>query len=533
MEKQTFVFIALAVLILICGCETAGQKTYTPKEVKLDPNAKYILTPKESPKPQINGAKVFGVRPGNPFLFTIASTGARPITFEAKPLPPGLTLDGQTGRITGVILKPGTYDVLLKASNNFGSAEKNLRIIAGEQISLTPAMGWNSWNCWSEKVTGKNVRDSAKALVETGLINHGWTYINIDEGWQGKRASQYNAIQTNEKFPDMKGLCEDVHSLGLKIGIYSTPWVTSYAGNVGGSSDNEDGSWIRIEGYNNFIKNHRFGKYSFEPNDAGQWAQWQIDYLKYDWKPNDAEHVERMAKALRQSGRDIVYSLSNSAPRQNAATWAKLANCWRTTNDIRDAWSRTQLPAQDRWALGITDIWKEHNRWAQFNGPGHFNDADMLVVGKVGWGKPKPSRLTPDEQYTHISLWCLWSSPLLLGCPLDQLDEFTLNLLTNDEVLAVNQDTLGQQAKEVVADGQGKVLAKDLDDGSKAIGLFNLANEPNTVKITWQQLGIAGKQVIRDLWRQNTIGTYTGSFEAVVRPHGVILVRIAPAANRN
>jgi alpha-galactosidase len=520
----------LVFLILVSGCEMTGQpKIYNPKESKLAANEKYILTPKAPDEPKINVAKVFGVRPGNPFLFTITATGNRPITYEASGLPASLTLDNKGGRITGSIANAGTYNVRLKATNTLGSTERDFKIIAGEQIALTPPLGWNSWNCWSEKVTEKNVRDSAKAMVDTGLINHGWTYINIDEGWQGLRGGPLNAIQPNEKFPDIKGLCDYVHSLGLKIGIYSTPWVTSYGGNIGGSSDNQNGDWTRIAGYNNYTKNHRFGKYSFEPNDAFQWAQWDFDYLKYDWKSNDVLHVERMAKALRESGRDIVYSLSNTAPFKNAATWAKLANCWRTTNDIRDVWTRSQLPAQDRWALGITEIWREQNRWVQFNGPGHFNDADMLVVGKVGWGNPRPTRLTPDEQYTHISLWCLWSSPMLLGCPLDQLDEFTLNLLTNDEVLAVNQDTLGQQAKQVATDGVGKVLAKDLDDGSKAIGLFNLANEPNAVQITWQQLGISGKQNVRDLWRQNDVGTYNDSFSAIVRPHGVILVKITPA----
>jgi alpha-galactosidase len=518
----------LTPIILISGCNM-NTKPYDPAENKLPANSQYILKPKESLNPQINGAKVFGVRPGNPFLFTIAATGNRPITFEAAGLPAGLTLDKQTGKITGSIANAGTYNVRLKATNALGSTERDFKIIAGEQICLTPPLGWNSWNCWSEKVTGKNVRDSAKAMFDSGLINHGWTYINIDDGWQGKRGSELNAIQSNEKFPDMKGLCDYVHSLGLKIGIYSTPWVTSYSGFVGGSSDDPNGAWKRIEGYNNYTKNHRFGKYSFEPNDAAQWAQWDFDYLKYDWKPNDLLHVEAMAKALRQSGRDIVFSLSNTTPFKNAALWVKLANCWRTTNDIRDVWMRAQLPAQERWALGITDIWRQHEKWASFNGPGHFNDADMLVVGKVGWGNPRPTRLTPDEQYTHISLWCLWSSPMLLGCPLDQLDDFTLNLLTNDEVLAVNQDTLGQQAKQVAAEGNVKVLAKDIDDGSKAVGLFNLAKEPNAVKITWQQLGVSGKQNVRDLWRQKDVGIYTNSFEAVVRPHGVILVKITPA----
>jgi alpha-galactosidase len=529
MRNLTVTILTLAVVI--SGCDMVGQqKTYTPAGLKLPVNEKYILTPKESPKPQINSARVFGVRAGNPFLYTIAATGTRPIAFEAQGLPDGLTLDRQTGHIIGKIEKPGTYTVILKAVNSLGSAEQTLKIVAGEQISLTPPMGWNSWNCWAQNVSDKNVRASAKAMADSGLINHGWTYINIDDTWQGSRGGEFNAIQPNKKFPDMKALCDYIHSLGLKTGIYSTPWITSYAGYVGGSSDNEDGSWEKIEGgYDKYSRNHRVGKYTFDTNDADQWGTWGIDYLKYDWNPNDEQNTKRMADALRASGRDIVFSLSNGAPFNKAALWVKLANCWRTTGDIRDLWSKAQLPPNERqWALGVFDIWRQHIRWAPFTGPGHWSDPDMLVVGRVGWGKPHPTKLTPDEQYTHISLWCLWSAPLLLGCPLDQLDNFTLNLLTNDEVLALNQDPLGIQAKQIVTEGDGMVLAKDLEDGSKAVGLFNIGSEPNSVKVTWEQLGITGKQVIRDLWRQKNIGTYNESFEAMVRPHGVVLVRVYP-----
>jgi len=531
MRKQTAIIGVLTALAVIAGCDIVGQqKTYTPGELKLDVNERYILTPKTSPEPRINGAKVFGVRPGSPFLFTIAATGNRPLVFEAQGLPEGLTLDKQTGRITGKVQAAGTYNVKLKATNKLGVAERSLKIVVGDQIALTPPMGWNSWNCWAKNVSDKNVRSSAKAMADSGLINHGWTYINIDDTWQGSRGGQFNAIQPDRKFPDMKGLCDYIHSLGLKSGIYSTPWITSYAGYIGGSSDNEDGSWEKIEGpYDKYSKNNRMGKFTFDSNDADQWAAWGIDYLKYDWNPNDEKNTKRMADALNASGRDIVYSLSNSAPFNKAATWVKLANCWRTTGDIRDLWSKTQLPPSERqWALGVFDIWKLHERWAPFNGPGHWNDADMLVVGKVGWGSPHPTKLTPDEQYTHISLWCLWSAPLLLGCPLDQLDDFTLNLLTNDEVLALDQDPLGKMAKQIYAAGAIQVLAKDLEDGSKAVGLFNAGNEPNAVKVTWEKLGVTGKQTVRDLWRQKNIGTYENQFEAMVRPHGVVLVRINP-----
>jgi len=532
-RKYTGGLVSTVVIVSLLSIFTydmaAEEKVYAPAELNVPAGQAYILTPKASPKPQINGPKVFGARPGNPILFTISATGDRPITFAADGLPAGLKLDEKTGRITGFVSTAGTYEVTIKATNSLGADQRRVKIVIGDKIALTPPMGWNSWNCWAEKVSDENVRQSAKAMVDSGLVNHGWTYINIDDTWQAPRAGDFNAIQGNEKFTDMKGLCDYVHSLGLKIGIYSTPWITSYAGFIGGSSDNENGSWQKVSGYNSYSKNHRHGKFSFADNDAKQLAAWGMDYLKYDWNPNDPQHVEEMAKALRASGRDIVYSLSNTAPFEHAETWVKLANCWRTTGDIRDGWSKEQLPPGERWAVGIADIWKLHGKWAPFNGPGHWNDPDMLVVGRVGWGKPHPTNLTPDEQYTHISLWCLWSAPLLLGCPLDQLDDFTLNLLTNDEVLALDQDPLGIQATEIASEGQGKVLVKKLEDGAIAVGLFNIGKENASVKVTWKQLGIDGTQTIRDLWRQKNIGTYSDSFEATVRPHGVVLIKITPA----
>jgi alpha-galactosidase len=527
MRTQIAIISVLAALILISGCEMAGQqKTYSPKESKLDPNERYILTPKAPDTPRINGAKVLGVRPGSPFLFIVPATGKRPMTFGADNLPTGLSIDSSTGLITGTLTTPGTYNVTLKAQNTLGIATREFKIVVGDKIALTPPMGWNSWNCWAANVSDKNVRASAKAMVDSGLINHGWTYINIDDTWEGSRGGPLNAIQPNKKFPDMKGLCDYIHSLGLKSGIYSTPWITTYGGYLGGSSDNEDGSWEKLA---NYEKNKRFGKYAFDTNDAKQFAQWGIDYLKYDWHTNDELHTAQMADALRASGRDIVYSLSNSSPFGQAATWAKLTNCWRTTGDIRDAWTKKRLPPNEsQWAQGVTEIWQQHLKWEPFTGPGHWPDADMLVVGRVGWGSPHPTKLKPDEQYTHISLWCLWSAPLLIGCPLDQLDDFTQNLLTNDKVLAIDQDPLGKMAKQVYVAGSLQVLAKDLEDGSKAVGLFNTGEDPNAVKVTWQQLGVTGNQAVRDLWRQKNIGTYKDGFEAMVRPHGVVLVRIQP-----
>jgi len=484
----------------------------------ITPYPPYILTPAAPDTPRINGPRVFGARPGNPFLFTIAATGKRPMQYAVDNLPARLAVDGDTGRITGRLEKTGTCTVTLRAKNDLGEARRELRIVIGDKICLTPPMGWNSWNCWSVAVDAEKVRASAKAMVNSGLIQHGWTYINIDDCWQGARDAKTKALGANERFPDMKKLCDEIHAMGLRAGIYSTPFISSYAGFPGGSSDHEDGKWV--SGVDNQRKNggHMHGEYSFEEQDAKQWADWGFDYLKYDWHPNDVPRVEAMAKALRKSGRDIVYSLSNNAPFENAEHYAGLANLWRTTGDIRDSWD------------SLTDIWRQHEQWAAFSGPGHYNDPDMLVIGEVGWdGNPKPSVLTPDEQYTHISLWCLWSAPLLIGTPLERLDAFTLNLLTNDEVLEVDQDPLCIQAQPVRTEGDAVVIAKKMEDGSWAAGLFNKGEKPAKVRVQWCDLKVEGKQQVRDLWRQKDLGVFAEGFETETPRHGVVLVRIRAA----
>jgi len=328
----------------------------------------------------------------------------------------------------------------------------------------------------------------------------------------------------------------------LKIGIYSTPWVTSYAGFVGGSSNDTDGKWDESMAKKEFRDD---GKKLFADNDAKQWAAWGIDYLKYDWNPKQGsgkvpfkKQVGDMANALKNSGRDIIYSYSNSMPFESIGEVAPLLNAWRTTGDIRDSW----------WSL--TSIGFSQDKWAKFAQPGHWNDPDMLVVGYVGWSKNlHPTNLTPDEQYTHISLWCLLSAPLLIGAPVDRMDEFTLSLLTNDEVLAIDQDSLGKSARLVDEQGppvtlenkrqgretqtkkmsQGQIWAKELEDGSRAVGLFNTGNEPMSVSADFAKLKLAGKQVVRDLWRQEDVGTVESKYEANVAPHGVVLIKLTPA----
>ncbi|MBC7783357.1 MAG: putative Ig domain-containing protein [Burkholderiales bacterium] len=482
-----------------------------------------ILTPPAPSTPRVNGPTVFGVRPGNPFLYTIPATGDRPMKFAVDELPAGLTVDESTGRITGAIAARGEYYTTLRATNALGTAEKKFRIVAGDTISLTPAMGWNSWNVWGDQVDQEKVIRAARALVKSGLVNHGWTYINIDDAWQSKRGGEFNAIQPNGKFPDMKGLCDEIHAMGLKVGIYSTPWVESYAGYIGGSAENPEGTWEKDK--TRAPKNRRvlpfhLGKHSFAKADAQQWAAWGIDYLKYDWAPIDVASAREMYDALLGTRRDIVYSLSNNATANVlsiAGELSKFVNSWRTTNDIVDTWRN------------MSNIGFNQDAWAPHQSPGHFGDPDMLVVGYVGWGKPHPTRLTPDEQYSHISLWCLLGSPLLIGCDMEKLDEFTISLLTNDEVLAINQDPLGKQAVHVSRGENVHVYMKELEDGSRAVGLFNTGPTEATCTAGWSDLKVSGKQTVRDLWRQTDIGVFEKQYETTLPPHGVRLLRITRA----
>jgi alpha-galactosidase len=484
-----------------------------------------VLTPKAARTPRINSAKVFGVRPGHPFLFTIAATGDRPMTFSAQGLPDGLQLDATSGRITGMLKEKGEHVVTLTAKNARGEAQQKFKIISGSQIGLTPAMGWNSWNCFASAVTADKVKAAADAMVKSSLIDHGWTYINIDDYWevkpsatsdptlQGPARDAQGRIVPNPRFPDMKNLTDYVHDKGLKIGLYSSPGPLTCGRCI--------------------------GSYEHEDQDAQQYADWGFDYLKYDWcsysevvrehMPNESRNnytlptlqkpYQIMREALDKAPRDILFSFCQYGMGDVWKWGAEIGgNSWRTTGDIRDTWGSMS-------SIGFGQAGHE-----PYAGPGHFNDPDMLVVGMVGWGpRLHPTHLSPNEQYTHISLWCLLDSPLLIGCDMTQLDDFTLGLLTNDEVLGVNQDPLGKQAGRVAKNGDLEVWAKDMEDGSKTVGLFNRGKAETKVTASWSDLGLTGKQKVRNLWSQKDLGNFKEKFEASVPKHGVVLVRIWPA----
>ena len=483
------------------------EEDRTKKLITASEGIPYVLTPLPCPSPKINGANIYSVRPNDPFLYRIAATGEKPLTYEAIGLPKGLELDKQTGIITGAIAVKGNYKVKLSTKNKLGTASKNLNIVCGDQIALTPALGWNSWNCWGLSVSDEKVRASAKQMYEK-LADHGWSYINIDDGWEAPQRAASGEIVPNNKFPDMKGLSDYVHSLGLKLGIYSSPGPLTCGGYL--------------------------GSYQHEEQDAKTYGNWGIDYLKYDWcsygniapaKPSLDDYKKPyivMREALNKVNRDILFSFCQYGMGDVWKWGAEVGgNSWRTTGDINDSWG------------SMSEIGFSQDVPAPYAQPGHFNDPDMLVLGKVGWGPSlHNTKLTPDEQYTHISLWSLLSAPLLIGCDMSQLDDFTLSLLTNDEVLAIDQDALGKSARKVYEKEKIQVWVKDLQDGNKAIGIFNLDDKATQTTILFSDIKLPTQVVLRDLWSQQHIGTFKNSYPAAIPAHGVLLFKTQSVANK-
>ena len=451
--------------------------------------------------PRINPPRITGGTPGRPFLFRIPATGEAPLSFSARGLPAGLSLEPSTGIITGHIARAGKSEVAITVSNAKGRATNTLTIVGGDDaLALTPPLGWNSWNVWGASVDDAKVRAAAEAMVSSGLAAHGFQFVNIDDRWEGTRDAN-GVLQPNTKFPDMKGLADFVHAKGLKIGIYSSPGPTTCQGLA--------------------------GSYRYEEIDARTWGEWGFDLLKYDWcsyeriaKDRSLEELKKpyvvMRNALRKVDRDMVYSLCQYGM-GNVWEWGAEVggHYWRTSGDLTDVWSNMS-------AVGFRQAGRE--KWSR---PGHWTDPDMLVVGKVGWGPTiHDTRLTPNEQITHISLWALQAAPLLIGADMTQLDPFTTALLTNHEVLEMHQDVLGRGATRLYERERLELWARPLADGTIAAGLFNRGLRRARMIATWKELGISGRQPVRDLWLHSDLGTFPDAFVAEVPAHGAVLVKV-------
>ncbi len=366
-----------------------------------------------------------------------------------------------------------------------------LHKVADNELARTPPMGWNSWNKFAGRVDDAAVRGMADAMATNGMKEAGYQYINIDDTWEAGREEHGN-ITTNKKFPDMKALADYVHSKGLKIGIYSSPGPNTCAGYE--------------------------GSYGHEEQDAKTYAAWGIDYLKYDWCGARNLYTDEemravyqiMGDALLKAGRPILYSLCQYG-RADVWKWGADVggNAWRTTGDIRDAWD------------SMTKIGFAQDELAPWAGPGHWNDPDMLEIGNGG--------MNEDEYRTHMSLWAVLAAPLLAGNDLRDMKPAILEILTNREVIAVNQDKAGKQGRRVSKSGEQEVWTRQLADGGMAIGVFNRGAAPEKANVKWAEIGLkSAPKSGRDLWAHSDVKFSGEEYSVAVPAHGVVMLRLKP-----
>ena len=397
--------------------------------------------------------------------------------------------------------KAGTTEVMIKITAANGQASRAFTIVsAKDKLALTPTMGWNSWNVWGLDVDDAKVRAAADNFMSTGLAAQGFQYINIDDGWEEGRDAKGN-IKANKKFPDMKALSDYVHGKGLRLGIYSSPGPETCGGFM--------------------------GSYKHEAQHAKTWASWGIDYLEHDWcsyggivKDNSLKELQKpykiMEKALRATNRDIVYSLCQYGM-GDVWNWGRDVGgqLWRTTGDIVDTWSSLS-------EIGFSQAGKETKI-----GPGGWNDPDMLIVGKVGWSANiRNTRLTPNEQVLHVTLWSMLAAPLLLGNDLTQLDDFTLDLLLNPEVIDIDQDPLGKPGVRKSTDGTIEVWTRRLHDGTTAVAVFNRGQLPAEATVRFADLGLPAELSVRNVWLRKDLGKQKDRYSSRIPSHGALLLKL-------
>jgi alpha-galactosidase len=383
-------------------------------------------------------------------------------------------------------------------------------LIAEEKPSIsanlapTPPMGWNSWNKFGCNVSEDMIKDMADAMVKTGMKDAGYVYVNIDDCWQVGRDANANIIVDPQRFPHgMKAVGDYVHSLGFKFGVYSDAGSKTCAGRPGGLGH--------------------------EYQDAVQYASWGVDYLKYDWcstaKTQDARaSYANIRAALDATGRPIMLSICEWG-RDQPWLWGKEVggNLWRTTDDIQDRWG-----LQEKWpnggccSNGVMAILDLQVGLQSYAGPGHWNDPDMLEVGN--------GKMTDTEYRSHFSLWAILAAPLMAGNDLRNMRPEIHDILTNKEVIAVDQDALGREGERVVKNGDLEVWAKQLKDGSRAVVLLNRSESGQQISFRWEDIGYPASlsASVRDLWTHKDLGKFTGNFSGAVASHGVVMVLVRP-----
>ena len=488
-----------------------------PVAMKSDVEERYILTPPPSAAPRINGAKIVGASAEKPFLFTIATSGNRPMTFEASGLPEGLELDKERGIISGLCHRAGRYAVAVTASNSLGACKDTIEIAIGEGLALTPHMGWNSWYIYATGITQEIMEKSAQAMYDEGLVNFGYTYVNIDDGWEIKIGSDDpvrggpvrnpdGTIRTNRDFPDMNHLTSYIHNLGLKAGLYSSPGRATCGGYA--------------------------GSFGYEAQDIKTFTDWGFDFLKYDWcsyryeaKSQELDELQKpyrlISKLISEADRDIILNMCQYGM-GDVWKWGKDVGgqSWRTTGDIG---------ATTNLLVSMFRIGFLQEQMKEYSGPGGWNDPDYLLFGNIfNWEKEikVPSPFTPSEHYTCMTLWCMMAAPLIFSGEMTALDDFTKNVLCNADVIAVNQDRLGKPGYSIYSRDMIEIWKKELSDGSTSIAIFNKRPINTTVTVDWKELGYHPIHHVRDLWRQADLGNTSKIKSFDIPRHGCVMLKL-------
>lgn len=471
--------------------------------------------------PRINGPRAYGATPGREFYYAFPTIGDRngmAFAVSEGKLPAGVTLDAKRGVLTGKVYEPSRYGFTVKADNGLGVAEKRFTLVVGTNaLAQTPPMGWTSWSAFTSDIDQDLIAATAKAMVQKGLAAHGYAYVNIDSCWQGRRNRKGSkALQPNELFPDMGGLVKYVHALGLKAGIYSTPMVHAW-----GTRDDR-----LLLGSTDYPLDPKFfhrhfggcGQRSMEKYDAVQFAEWGFDWLKYDWAATEPYHSRTMREALDLTGRDIVLQVCTGCKLSNVVEFAKYVQLARGNGDTMDAWDRCGC------YMKRIDPWLKHVR------PGFWYDLDMLAVGMMRIGRNEDvvksarpgetpdkrlaNRLTHDELASHFAWWAILPAPLFISCDVVHMDDFTLKLVTNDDLIEINQDWPVQTASFVdFDDGKRRIWTRELSDGRTVYGCFNLGED------NWMHVHRLPKgREVRDVLAHKDLGR-CAELQFALKPH--------------
>ncbi len=493
-----------------------------------------ILTPLPGPAPRLNGPQVYGVRPGKQFLYRIPCQGTRPLRFEVQGLPAGLVLEAETGVITGTAPgKKGDYAMTFSARNGHGADSRAFQLVVGDKLALTPPTGWNSWGGHMLYVSDAMMRRAADVIVNRGLADVGFQYVSIDDCWMRISPENYAArneakkkqhagfdyegligdvrdatghIIPNLHFPDMKGMTDYIHAYGLKVGLYSSPGpytCQNFAGSLG-----------------------------HEELDAEQYARWGFDLLKYDQcsatavlkelkqtRPDfkTADFWKPMAEALQAQDRDILFNLCQYG-QDNPWQWAPGLgiSSWRTGGDLNH-----NVGSYFTQALRVATELRAYSK------PGQWNDPDYLYIQRIRDHRQmaKPTIEIPldtNQRYQYATLWSVICAPFFFSCDINAVDEFTLRLLGNAEVVNLNQDALGEVARVQRGNDHEVVMVKKLVDGSDVVAVFNRRpKEEASIEVKWADLGGRGTRLVRDVWRQKVVGSIQDGFTVRLSPNGV------------